>query len=80
MKRSGRSAAEIIRAKGGPAAFASVLGQNPVTVRTWKKRQRFPRGAWPEILRAYPDISLDDLFRTECDALPTNLDRQGCSP
>lgn len=59
------SAAEIIKSKGGPAAVAARVGYRPGAVRAWKHRNCFPREAWPEILRAFPDITLDKLMEIE---------------
>lgn len=51
--------------KGGPAVFAAAVGKRPGAVRAWKHRNQFPRDAWPEIMRAFPDISLDRLMAME---------------
>lgn len=59
------SASELIDAKGGPAAFAEKVQRSPGAVRVWKHRNYFPREAWPEIMRAFPDIDLDRLMRLE---------------
>lgn len=60
-----KSPADIIHAKGGPAAFAAAVGKEPGAVRLWKHRNRFPRNAWPEIISAYPDLTLDVLRKVE---------------
>jgi hypothetical protein len=57
--------AEIIEAKGGPTAFAGKVRRTAGAVRVWKHRNEFPRDAWPEILQAFPDITLDRLLALE---------------
>ena len=54
-----RSAAQIIKAKGGTAAFAESIGVTAANVRVMKHRNCFAPGTWPAILRAHPDIGLD---------------------
>ena len=57
--------AQIIEKKGGPAAFAEAIGKTPGAVRVMKCRNRFPRKVWPEIVRAFPDLTLDRLEQLE---------------
>lgn len=57
--------AAIIDEKGGPAAFAEKVGKTPGAVRVWKHRNQFPREAWPEIITAFPDLSLSRLIEIE---------------
>jgi hypothetical protein len=59
------SASQIIDDKGGPAAVAAKVGRSPGAVRLWKHRDTFPREAWPEIIEAYPDVTLDRLREIE---------------
>ncbi|MGH1574333.1 carph-isopro domain-containing protein [Methylobacterium sp. P31] len=59
------TAAQIIDDKGGPTAVAAKVGRTPGAVRVWKHRDVFPREAWPEILEAFPDITLDQLRELE---------------
>lgn len=59
------TASEIIDAKGGPAAFARMIGKTSGSVRVWKHRNQIPREAWPEIIAALPEISLEILMMTE---------------
>jgi hypothetical protein len=59
------SAAQIIDDKGGPSAVAAKVGRSPGAVRVWKHRDAFPRDAWPEIIGAYPDLTLDRLMKIE---------------
>jgi len=59
------SAASIIEQNGGPSAFAEKVGKRPGAVRVWKHRNQFPREVWPEILTAFPDISLEKLMDME---------------
>jgi hypothetical protein len=59
------TAAQIIDDKGGPTAVAAKVGRSPGAVRVWKHRDAFPREAWPEIIEAFPDITLDRLREIE---------------
>jgi DNA-binding transcriptional regulator YdaS (Cro superfamily) len=59
------SFAEIIKAKGGPKAVADRLGLRPVTIRAWKSRDWIPRQHWPDIIRAYRDVTLTRLLELE---------------
>lgn len=59
------SAASLISANGGPTAFAAKVNRRAGAVRAWKHRNCFPREAWPEIIRAFPDITLDVLMQLE---------------
>jgi len=59
------SPAQIIDEKGGPAAFASKVGKRPGAVRAWKHRNTLPREAWPEIIQAFPDLTLERLIAVE---------------
>jgi hypothetical protein len=60
-----RTPADIIEAKGGPAAFAAAIGAEPTAVRMMKHRNKLPRKVWPEILTAYPDITMATLQAAE---------------
>jgi hypothetical protein len=62
---SSKSVSEIIEAKGGPTAFAAKVNRRTGAVRAWKHRNYFPRDAWPEIIKAFPDLSLDKLIKME---------------
>lgn len=58
-------AAEIIEAHGGSIGFARKIGKTAGAVRVWKHRNRIPRTAWPDIIAAFPEISLEILMITE---------------
>jgi hypothetical protein len=60
-----KTASAIIEDKNGPAAFARALGCNANKVRVWKCRNTIPRTAWPDVVRAFPDLTLDVLLGTE---------------
>lgn len=64
------TAADIITAKGGPAAFAEAIGATPGAVRLMKHRNKLPRSVWPEISKAFPDLTLDRLLEVERARLP----------
>lgn len=59
------TASQFIDEKGGPAAVASKVGRKSGAVRLWKHRGVLPRDAWPEIVDAYPDMTLDRLKEIE---------------
>lgn len=59
------SPAQIIDEKGGPAAFATKVGKRPGAVRAWKHRNCLPRDAWPEIMQAFSDLTLEALIAAE---------------
>lgn len=56
--------AQFIEARG-EAALAEAAGVEPNTVRVWKARNRIPRKAWPELIAAFPDVTMDVLLGTE---------------
>lgn len=58
---------QIIEGKGGSAAVAKAIGVEPSAVRMMKHRGKFPRAVWPEIMTAYPDITLEVLKATELE-------------
>jgi hypothetical protein len=61
---------DFIVAKGGNAAVAAATGYSAGAVALWRHRKKLPRTAWPEILEAYPDVSLADLRAIEGDEEP----------
>lgn len=54
--------AEII---GEPSAFAERANISPGLARSWKCRNKFPRDAWPELMKAIPELTLDRLMALE---------------
>lgn len=65
MTRSPLSPAEFIDTRGGPHKVAKVLNLSPGSVRMWKQRNTLPRSCWPEIVTAFPDLTLDELRAIE---------------
>lgn len=59
------SACTFVDERGGPKAVADATGRKPNAVSVWKVRNRIPRDAWPEIQKAYPDVTLDHLLEME---------------
>lgn len=59
------SASDIIDAQGGPTVFAEKVNRTAGAVRVWKHRNYFPRDAWPEIIGAFPDMTLERLMQIE---------------
>lgn len=57
-------AREWIRSKS-PQTLAVVLGERYGTIRSWSSRNAIPRDKWPEILKAYPEVGLNDLLAME---------------
>lgn len=56
--------ADIIDSRG-----AKTIGDRtgiPVgRIRVWKHRQRIPRSAWPDLIEAFPDLTLEALKQAE---------------
>lgn len=66
----GRSASVLIEELGGRSVVSDRTGTKPGTVDVWKHRNRIPRTAWPEIQKAFPNVTLDQLLETEAAAPP----------
>lgn len=58
-------ASSLIDQRGGPAVVASAINEKPGAVRTWKHRNQIPRRVWPEMLAAFPDLTMDALKAVE---------------
>lgn len=57
---------DFIRDKlGGDEAAAQKLERSLGAVRMWAHRKAIPRPIWPEIIDAYPNVTLDDLKALE---------------
>lgn len=65
---------DIIKDKGGAAKVAVLVGRTAGAVRAWKFRDAFPREAWPEIMQAFPDLTLERLIAIEA-AVPRRTSR-----
>ncbi|MDR3514058.1 MAG: hypothetical protein P4L73_20675 [Caulobacteraceae bacterium] len=59
------TAATIIDEKGGPSVVARAIRKRGGAVRAWKHRNSIPRGAWPDLIEAFPDLTLERLKATE---------------
>lgn len=68
MARTPLSPKELINTRGGPHTFARKVRRKPGAVRMWVARNVLPRSAWPEIIEAFPDLTIDDLKRIEAAA------------
>lgn len=55
----------LIAELGGPHAVAEKVGRRPGAVRMWVNRDVLPRPAWPELLSAFPQLTMDDLRDVE---------------
>lgn len=53
--------AEFI-AETGAQTISGRLGLDASQIYVWKTRNRIPRERWPELLIAFPDLKVDDLF------------------
>lgn len=53
--------AEFIDENGGPTVIARRTGRRPGAVALWRHRNKIPRSAWPELLDAFPQLTMDDL-------------------
>jgi hypothetical protein len=62
------NARELIKSLGGTTKVARKLGEKVQTVHMWGKRQCIPRRVWPEMLDAYPQVTMDTLRLTEWPA------------
>ena len=59
-----QSPAELISAKG-VSAIADALNKRPHTIRMWKFRNSLPRSSWPELIAAFPDLTIERLRAIE---------------
>jgi hypothetical protein len=66
--------AEFIDEKGGPAAMARAIEEacpqlerpiNAGSIALWRHRNKIPRANWPEVMDAYPDLTMPDLRAME---------------
>lgn len=62
-----KSPAELITDKG-VSPIAEATKAQPVTVRMWRYRNQIPRSVWPELVRAFPDLTLEKLVKLEANA------------
>ena len=66
-----KTAVDFIDARGGPAAIARATERQPGAVALWRHRNKLPRSAWPEIIKAFPDVTIDQLIAIEKRSAPT---------
>ena len=57
--------AQFIDQMGGPSKVARAINYAPGAVAQWKVKRRIPRSAWPEIMTAWPEVTLDALMAVE---------------
>lgn len=60
-----QSFVQFIDDRGGVTAMARATGYGAGAVALWRHRNKIPRGAWPEIVEAFPDVSLPKLKEIE---------------
>lgn len=67
----------FIDAKGGPAQIARDLAEvtgaeerryTAGAIALWRHRNKIPRNAWPEIVVAYPEVTISYLREIEANA------------
>jgi hypothetical protein len=51
--------------RGGPTSVAKATGHKVGAVNLWRHRNKIPRTAWPEVMLAFPDLSMPDLLEME---------------
>lgn len=51
--------------KKTPETLHIVLGQRIGTIRMWKHRNIIPRDVWPEIMKGFAEVGLNDLLDME---------------
>lgn len=56
---------EFIDDRGGPTKVAAAIGYKPGAIHLWRHRKKVPRTAWPDLLDAFPDLTIDDLKALE---------------
>lgn len=60
-----RSVAKFIDELGGTPAVAEKTGHRAGTIYKWRCVNVLPRSAWPEVLKAFPEVSVDALLALE---------------
>lgn len=55
----------LIKDQGGPTAVATRLNMRPETVQMWVTRRRIPRNRWPDLIEAFPSLTLETLKAVE---------------
>lgn len=69
-----RTAVQFIDENGGPAAIARATGYASGAVHLWRHRNKIPRTAWPEILEAFPVVTIGDLKVIEAESAKAKSD------
>lgn len=57
--------AAFIDELGGTQTVASKTGHTPGNVRKWRCVRKLPRSVWPEVLEAFPQVTLERLRALE---------------
>lgn len=60
--------AQFVRDLGGPHLVAEKLNTSPEAVRMWAFRNAIPRRVWPDVIDAFPNVTLDKLRLIEARA------------
>jgi|GEM_PF-4069539 len=56
---------DLIKDLGGSSVVAGKTPYSPEAVRQWVYRDKVPRGAWPDLLDAFPNLTLPLLKKAE---------------
>lgn len=78
------SVTDFIDKLGGPAKIADAIvklepprqAYKPGAVALWRFRNKIPRNAWPELLRAFPHLTNEALLAIEAASIPRRPDRK----
>ena len=70
-----KTAAQLI-AETGVRTLSEKLGVEQTTIRMWKSRNRIPRSAWPDLMDAFPAITIQVLRQTELSETVAGLCRR----
>lgn len=57
--------AQLVSELGGAKVVADALNTKERTVHMWATRKTIPRGRWPEMMDAFPTVTLDRLREVE---------------
>ncbi len=59
---------DFIGGLGGNSQVAALTGRKAGAVAVWVYRRKIPRTAWPELIKAFPSLTLEQLLELERQA------------
>lgn len=62
------TAIQFIDENGGSTVVARATGKSRGAVEQWRHKNKLPRANWPEILEAFPSLTMEDLKLIEANA------------